>query len=208
MRKKIQTPLDDQQIEALRAGDLVYLSGIIYTARDAAHERLVQLLKSGQPLPFDPAGQVIYYVGPTPAKPGQIIGSAGPTSAYRMDAYTPPLLQLGLKGMIGKGRRNAAVKKSIQQNNALYFGAVGGLAALLAKSIKKAEVIAFADLGTEAIRRLEVENMPLTVIIDSRGNDLYQLGPEAYLKSRQRAEQIPTSQEHDLSIDGRQKAEI
>ncbi len=197
MRKMIQTPLNNQQIEALRAGDLVYLSGTIYTARDAAHERLIQSLKSGQPLPFDPAGQVIYYVGPTPAKPGQIIGSAGPTSAYRMDAYTPQLLQLGLKGMIGKGRRNDAVKKSIQQNGAVYFGAVGGLAALLADSIKKAEVIAFADLGTEAIRRLEVENMPLTVIIDSRGNDLYQLGPEAYLKNQEEVKEVPASRQND-----------
>ncbi len=182
MEHYLTTPLTDETIEQLHSGDRIFLSGVIYTARDAAHKRLIELLEEGKNLPFDPQGQVIYYVGPSPAAPGQIIGSAGPTSSYRMDAYTPQLLDLGLKGMIGKGRRNEAVIQSMIENKAVYFGAVGGLAAVLAKSIKKVDIIAFDDLGTEAVRRMEVENMPLTVVIDGFGQNLYESGPEEYLK--------------------------
>ncbi len=181
MEHYLTTPLNDDLIASLKAGDRIYLSGILYTARDAAHKRFIELLDQGAELPFDPQGQVIYYVGPTPAVPGQVIGSAGPTSAYRMDAFAPALLDLGLKGMIGKGRRSESVIASMIKNKAVYFGAVGGLAVVLAKSIKKAEIIAFEDLGTEAVRRLTVEKMPLTVIVDSWGTNLYEEGPRQYL---------------------------
>lgn len=181
MEYKLTTPLDAATAKKLRAGDTVLLSGPVYTARDAAHARLVELLDRGRPLPIDLKDAVIYYVGPTPARPGQVIGSAGPTTSYRMDAYAPRLLQLGLRGMIGKGRRGAAVVESMRANGAVYFGAIGGAAALLARHITAARVLCYEDLGSEAIRLLELRDFPLTVVIDSQGNDLYQSGPQAYL---------------------------
>lgn len=173
MIKEIHTPISDEVIKTLRAGDMVRLSGVVYTARDAAHARLIELLDNGKELPFDLCGQVIYYVGPTPSKPGKVIGSAGPTTAGRMDPYTPKLLENGLKGIIGKGQRNDAVRKSIVDNIAVYFAATGGAAALLAKHIVACEIIAYEDLGCEAIRRLEVKDLPLVVINDSYGGDFY-----------------------------------
>ncbi|MBR6529397.1 MAG: Fe-S-containing hydro-lyase [Firmicutes bacterium] len=181
MEKHITTPLTAEKTKELRAGDNVLISGIIYTGRDAAHKRLVELINEGKELPVDLRDQIIYYVGPAPAMPGQAIGSAGPTTSYRMDAYAPALLDLGLKGMIGKGKRSTEVVESMIKNEAVYFGAIGGAGALLSKCIKKAEVVCYEDLGAEAIRRLEVENLPATVIIDSLGNNLYQLGREQYL---------------------------
>lgn len=180
MVKKVDTPLTDEVINELRAGDRVLLSGIIYTGRDAAHKRLAELINKGEELPMDIKNQTIYYVGPCPAKPGQVIGSAGPTTSGRMDAYAPLLIDEGLKGMIGKGLRNQKVVDSIVKNNAVYFAAVGGAGALLAEAIKEAEVIAFADLGAEAIYKLRVEDFPVTVIIDNQGNDLYKTGKEKY----------------------------
>lgn len=180
--KKITTPFSPEIIKTLRAGDRVLLSGKIYTARDAAHKRLVELLDKGEKLPVDISGQVIYYVGPAPAKPGYVIGSAGPTTSYRMDAYTPKLLSIGLKGMIGKGMRNDEVKKAIKKYKAVYFAAIGGLGALLSKKIKSARVIAYEDLGPEAIRELEVDDFPLVVINDCYGDDLYIKGVEKYRK--------------------------
>ena len=177
---KLITPLNDSDIEKLKAGDTVKISGIIYTARDAAHARLIKLLEEGKELPFDPKGQIIYYVGPTPAKPGKAIGSAGPTTSYRMDPYTPQLIEVGLKGMIGKGARNQEVKNSIINHKTVYFAAVGGAAALIAQSIKKSEVIAYDDLGSEAIRKMEVEDFPAIVINDIYGNDLYEIGQKEY----------------------------
>jgi fumarate hydratase subunit beta len=176
----ITTPLDEATIASLKAGDRVFISGIVYAARDAAHKRMIEQLAEGKPLPFDLRGQTIYYVGPTPAKPGKVIGSAGPTTSGRMDKYTPTLLDLGLKGMIGKGYRSQEVKDSIVQNKAVYFGAVGGSGALLAKAIKKVEVIAYEDLGPEAIRKMTVENFPAIVINDMYGNDWYEMGVEKY----------------------------
>ena len=181
MEKHITTPLTAEKTRELRAGDSVLISGVIYTGRDAAHKRLVELINEGKELPVDLRDQIIYYVGPAPAMPGQAIGSAGPTTSYRMDAYAPALLDLGLKGMIGKGKRSKEVVESMIKNEAVYFGAIGGAGALLSKCIKKAEVVCYEDLGAEAIRRLEVENLPATVIIDSLGNNLYQLGREQYL---------------------------
>ena len=181
MEKHITTPLTAEKTRELRAGDNVLISGVIYTGRDAAHKRLVELIEQGKELPVDLRDQIIYYVGPAPAKPGQAIGSAGPTTSYRMDAYAPSLLDLGLKGMIGKGKRSKEVVDSMIENEAVYFGAIGGAGALLSKCIKKAEVVCYEDLGAEAIRRLEVENLPATVIIDSLGNNLYELGREQYL---------------------------
>jgi fumarate hydratase subunit beta len=172
----ITLPLADEIVEKLRAGDDVRLTGVIYTARDAAHRRLIEALEKGQPLPFDIRGQVIYYVGPTPPKPGQVIGSAGPTTAMRLDRYTPALLAAGLKGIIGKGGRGAAVRQALQEHKAVYFIAVGGAGALLSRHIKKAEVVAYEDLGTEAIRRLEVEDFPAIVCDDIYGNDLLEQG--------------------------------
>ncbi|HCO18794.1 MAG TPA: Fe-S-containing hydro-lyase, partial [Tissierellales bacterium] len=166
----------------LRAGDRVLLNGIIYTGRDAAHKRLVEMLDKGEELPMDIKDQTIYYVGPCPSKPGQAIGSAGPTTSGRMDAYTPQLMDAGLKRMIGKGLRSKAVVDSIIKHNGVYFAAIGGAGALLAEAIKEAEVIAFPDLGAEAIYKLRVENFPVTVIIDSEGNDLYKSGKELYKK--------------------------
>ena len=181
MEKHITTPLTAEKTRELRAGDNVLISGVIYTGRDAAHKRLVELVAEGKELPVDLKDQIIYYVGPAPAKPGQAIGSAGPTTSYRMDAYAPALLDLGLKGMIGKGKRSDEVVESMMKNEAVYFGAIGGAGALLSKCIKKAEVVCYEDLGAEAIRRLEVENLPAVVIIDSQGNNLYQLGRQQYL---------------------------
>jgi len=179
---KLTTPLSDEDVTKLKAGDIVYLTGTIYTARDAAHKRLVDLIKEGKELPFDIKGAVIYYVGPTPPKPGEVIGSAGPTTSYRMDPYAPILIEKGLKGMIGKGKRNQAVREACAKHKAVYFGAVGGAAALIAKAIKKAEVIAYPELGPEAIRRLEVENFPVVVVNDVYGNDLYEEGRKNWEK--------------------------
>lgn len=182
MAKIINTPLTDETAKSLRAGDRVLLNGIIYTGRDAAHKRLVEMLDKGEDLPMDIKDQTIYYVGPCPAKPGQAIGSAGPTTSGRMDAYTPQLMDAGLRGMIGKGLRSKAVVDSIIKHNGVYFAAIGGAGALLAEAIKEAEVIAFPELGAEAIYKLRVENFPVTVIIDSEGNDLYKSGKEQYKK--------------------------
>lgn len=181
MAIKINTPLDEEVIRSLKVGDKVLLSGVIYSARDAAHGRLIELLSQGRDIPIDVKNQVIYYVGPTPEKPGQVIGSAGPTTSYRMDSYAPTLLELGLKGMIGKGARSEEVIKSIVNNKAVYFGATGGAGALLSKCIVKSEIVAYSDLGAEAIRKMEVQDMPLVVIIDSEGNNLYKIGKEQYL---------------------------
>jgi len=174
------TPLSDEDVTKLKAGDIVYLNGKIYTARDAAHKRLVDLIEKGEELPFDLKGSVIYFVGPTPPKPGEPIGSAGPTTSYRMDSYSPILIKHGQKGMIGKGKRNEAVKEACKEYKAVYFGATGGAGALIAKAIKSAKVIAYPELGPEAIRELEVENFPVTVINDTYGNDLYEMGRAKY----------------------------
>jgi len=179
---RLTTPLADEDVEKLRIGDKVLLNGVLFTARDAAHKRLFELIQDGKELPFELKGQVIYYVGPTPAKPGKPIGSAGPTTSYRMDTYSPKLMELGLKGMVGKGNRSAEVIDAMKKYKAVYFGATGGAGALLAKRIKKADIIAYPDLGPEAIRRLEVEDFPVMVINDTRGNDLYQQGIERYEK--------------------------
>ena len=181
MEKRITTPLTLEKTKDLRCGDNVLISGVIYTGRDAAHKRLCELLAEGKELPIDVTDAIIYYVGPAPAQPGQVIGSAGPTTSYRMDAYAPDLLNIGLKGMIGKGKRSEAVVDAMKKNGAVYFGAIGGAGALLAKCIKKAEVVAYEDLGAEAIRRLEVEDLPAVVIIDSEGNNLYEQGRAEYL---------------------------
>lgn len=183
MDKRITTPLTEEKVKGLKAGDSVLISGIIYTARDAAHKRLVELLDKGETLPIDVKDAIIYYVGPTPAKPGQAIGSAGPTTSYRMDSYAPSLLDIGLKGMIGKGLRSKDVIDSMKKNKAVYFAAIGGAAALMGKSIKKADLVAYEDLGSEAIRRLEVEDLPVVVVIDSEGNNLYEQGQMKYLES-------------------------
>ena len=179
---RIKPPLSDQDVERLKTGDRILINGIIYTGRDAAHRRLFDLLKEGKNLPFDIKGQIIYYVGPTPAKPGQVFGSAGPTTSYRMDAYSPSLIERGLKGMIGKGMRSDAVKEAMKKYKAVYFAATGGAGALLAKRVKKAEIIAYEDLGPEAIRRLEVDDLPVIVVNDVRGNDLYIEGEKKYRK--------------------------
>ncbi|MGL5377147.1 MAG: Fe-S-containing hydro-lyase [Cetobacterium sp.] len=171
----LTTPLKDSEIEKLKSGDAVSITGFIYTARDAAHARLIKLLENGEELPFDLNGQIIYYAGPSPAKPGQPIGSCGPTTSYRMDSYSPTILENGLKGMIGKGARNKEVRDSIVKNKAIYFAAVGGAAALIAQSVKSSEIIAYEDLGAEAIRKLEVVNFPAIVINDCHGNDLYEI---------------------------------
>jgi len=176
----LKAPVDQELLNTLKAGDEVLISGIIYTGRDAAHKRMMEMIERGEPLPFNIRGQIIYYVGPCPAPPGKIIGSAGPTTSGRMDAYTPRLIEMGLKGMIGKGARSKEVIADIKQDGAVYGGATGGEAALIASCIKKAEVIAFEDLGTEAIRKLEVENIPCTVIIDTKGNDVYITGRARY----------------------------
>lgn len=174
MEKHITVPFDKETAKTLKAGDYVYLTGVIYTARDAAHKRMDESLNNGDKLPIDIDGNVIYYMGPSPAREGSPIGSAGPTTATRMDKYTPRLLDMGLTGMIGKGKRQPKVKEAIVRNNAVYFAAVGGAGALLSQRILKSDVVAYDDLGTEAIRRLEVENFPVIVVIDSEGNDLYE----------------------------------
>ena len=173
MNLKITTPLTKETAKTLKAGDIVSLTGIVYAARDAAHKRMSEALAEGRELPFDLSDAVIYYLGPSPAREGQVIGSAGPTTAGRMDKYTPALLAKGLRGMIGKGRRSDAVVEAMKENGAVYFAAVGGAGALLSKHITKSEVLAYEDLGTEAIRRLYVEDFPVIVVIDSEGNDLY-----------------------------------
>ncbi|MCI8552104.1 MAG: Fe-S-containing hydro-lyase [Lawsonibacter sp.] len=183
MQYKLTAPVTRKDLEPLRAGDTVLLSGVVYTARDAAHKRMMELLDQGEELPFPVEGSVLYYVGPTPERPGEAIGSAGPTTSGRMDTYSPRLLDLGQAVMIGKGARNQAVKDAVVRNGAVYLAALGGAGALMAASVKKAEVVCWEDLGCEAVRRLEVEDMPLTVILDIRGGDLYQSGPEAYRNS-------------------------
>ena len=177
---RLKPPLTDEDVEKLGIGDRVLINGTIFTGRDAAHKRLLDLLKGGKTLPFDIKGQIIYYVGPTPAKPGQVFGSAGPTTSYRMDAYAPSLIQRGLKGMIGKGMRSDAVKEAMKKYKAVYFAATGGAGALLAKRVKKAEIVAYEDLGPEAIRRLVVDDLPVIVVNDVRGNDLYIEGERKY----------------------------
>ncbi|WP_461829831.1 Fe-S-containing hydro-lyase [Aquifex sp.] len=182
MEKRITTPLTDEVIEELRIGDKVLITGWIYTARDAAHKRMVEAIQRGENPPIDLQGQIIYYVGPTPPKPGQVIGSAGPTTAIRMDKYVEPLLKLGLKGMIGKGYRSPKVRELLKQYRAVYFAAVGGVATLLQKHIKKSELVAYEDLGTEAIRRLYVEDFPVVVANDIYGGDLFEEGRKKYAK--------------------------
>jgi len=181
---KITTPLTREKVATLKAGDSCLISGVIYTARDAAHKRLCELVAEGKPLPMDVNESIIYFVGPTPAREGEAIGSAGPTTSYRMDAYSPTLIAQGLTGMIGKGKRGPEVVAAMGEHGAVYFGAIGGCGSLLSKCIKKAEVIAYEDLGAEAIRRLEVEDFPVIVIIDQQGNNLYETGRAAYLASR------------------------
>lgn len=176
----ITTPLTEEQIKALKAGDCVTVTGTIYTGRDAAHKRMCETLAEGGKLPFDVRNQIIYYVGPCPHREGEIIGSCGPTTSGRMDAYAPTLMDMGLKGMIGKGIRSPEVKESMLKNGAVYFGAIGGAGALIARHVVKSEIIAYEDLGTEAIRKLTVEKMPVTVIFDSYGNDLYEIGKNKF----------------------------
>ncbi len=180
--KKIKAPLTDEDVMALKAGDNVLISGVIYTARDAAHKKLVELMDKGEELPIDLTGQFIFYVGPTPEKPGQAIGSAGPTTSGRMDAYTPQMLEKGMKACIGKGLRSQVVKDALVKHKGLYLAAVGGAGALLSKKIKKSEVVAYPELGPEAIRRLEVEDFPATVVNDAYGNDLYAEGAKEYAR--------------------------
>ncbi|MFQ5836043.1 MAG: Fe-S-containing hydro-lyase [bacterium] len=180
---RLVTPLSNEDVEKLKVGNKVLLNGVIYTARDAAHKRLVETLKKGEKLPFNPEGQVIYYVGPAPARPGKVIGPAGPTTSYRMDPYAIYLMEAGIKGMIGKGSRSQKVKDAMRKYRAVYFAAIGGAAALLSGHIKKAEVIAYEDLGTEAIRKLEVEDFPVIVVNDVKGGDLYEEGARLYSRS-------------------------
>lgn len=180
MDKKIQAPISNEDANSLRAGDYVYITGTIYTARDAAHKRMYEALEKNQQLPIEMANNIIYYMGPSPAREGRPIGSAGPTTASRMDKYAPKLLDLGLKGMIGKGKRSQAVRDAIVRNGSVYFAVIGGAGAILSKCIKKSEVIAYDDLGTEAIRKLYVEDFPVIVVIDSEGNNLYETAIEKY----------------------------
>ncbi len=180
MLKKVKLPLTEETIRELHTGENVLLTGVIYVARDAAHKRLVESLDQGQSLPFDIRGQTIYYMGPSPARPGQVIGAAGPTTSGRMDSYTPRLLEAGLKGMIGKGNRSRAMREAIVRYKAVYFAAIGGAGALLARGIQKSELIAYEELGAEAVRKLEVEDFPVTVIDDIYGNDLYEQGKARY----------------------------
>ncbi|MBR4733357.1 MAG: Fe-S-containing hydro-lyase [Lachnospiraceae bacterium] len=182
MDRYVKVPLSDEDARSLKSGDYVYLTGTIYTARDAAHKRMQEALDRGEKLPLEMKNNVIYYMGPSPAREGRPIGSAGPTTASRMDKYAPALLDLGLKGMIGKGKRTQAVKDAIVRNGATYFAAVGGAGALLSKSILSSEVIAYDDLGTEAIRKLEVKDFPVIVVIDAEGNNLYETATAAYCK--------------------------
>lgn len=179
---RVETPLSEEAVAALHAGDAVRISGVLYVARDAAHARLVEALAAGQPLPFDPRGQVIYYMGPSPAPPGRPIGSAGPTTSGRMDPYTPALLAAGIRGMIGKGSRSAAVRRAMREHRAVYFACVGGVAALIARAVRSAEVIAYPELGPEALQRLEVLDLPAIVINDLHGGDAYELGRARYAR--------------------------
>lgn len=183
MDKYIETPLTKEKVKDLRAGDYVYITGTIYTARDAAHKRMIEELAEGKELPFEIENQILYYLGPTPNQEGQVIGSAGPTTSSRMDKYAPTLLDLGQTGMIGKGKRNEDVISSMKKNTAVYFAAVGGAGALLSQCIKKSEVIAYDDLGTEAIRKLYVEKLPVITVIDCKGNNLYETAAEKYRRS-------------------------
>ncbi len=180
MAKKVELPLTEESIRSLRAGDNVLLTGVMYVARDSAHKRMAESLDRGEPLPFDIRGQTIYYMGPTPARPGQVIGSAGPTTSGRMDAFSPRLIAAGLRGMIGKGMRAPAVKEAIKKYGAVYMAAIGGTGALISKSIRKSEVVAYKELGAEAILRIEVEDFPATVIDDIHGADLYEEGRAKY----------------------------
>jgi fumarate hydratase subunit beta len=180
---KLTPPLTDEDVLQLEIGDQVLVSGVIYTARDAAHKRLVDLLQAGQPLPVDLKGQILYYVGPSPARPGRVIGAAGPTTSYRMDSYAPTLMKLGLKAMIGKGKRDAAVVKAMQEYRAVYLGATGGAGALISQCIKEAQVVAFPELGPEAVHRLVVEDLPTIVINDCYGRDLYEVGQARYRRA-------------------------
>ena len=179
---ELHTPLTEAQVRALKSGDSVELTGVIYTGRDAAHKRMCEALERGEDLPFDVDGQVIYYVGPCPHREGEVIGSCGPTTSGRMDKYAPALIKLGLRGMVGKGIRKPPVVDAMRQYGSVYFGAIGGAGALLARHVKSAEVVAYPDLGTEAVHKLVVEKFPVTVIIDAQGNDLYQTGKEKYRK--------------------------
>lgn len=183
MEKRITTPFTDEALKDLKAGDSVLLTGYIYTSRDAGHKRMGEAMAEGKPIPADLKDQIIYYVGPTPAKPGMAIGSAGPTTSYRMDAYTPALLKAGLNGMIGKGKRSPEVIEAMKEYGAVYFGAIGGAAALMAKCVKSAEVLGYEDLGAEAFRKLYVEDLPLIVVIDTYGNNYYEIGQQEYLNS-------------------------
>lgn len=180
MKKVIQVPFQDEQIKELKAGDYVYLTGTIYTARDAAHKRMYDSMHKGEALPIELNGNVLYYLGPSPAREGQVIGSAGPTTSSRMDKYTPDMLAAGLKGMVGKGKRSQAVIDAMKEHTSVYFAAVGGAGALLSKCIKAAEVVAYEDLGTEAIRKLTIEDLPVIVVIDSEGNNLYETATEQW----------------------------
>jgi fumarate hydratase subunit beta len=180
MARKVTLPLTDDALKSLKAGDNVLLTGVMYVARDAAHKRMIEALDKGEPLPFDIKGQMIYYMGPSPASPGRVIGSAGPTTSGRMDVYAPRLIEEGLRGMIGKGMRSPAVKDAMRKHGAVYLAAIGGAGALISRSIKKSEVIAYEELDAEALRRLEVENFPATVINDIYGGDLYQEGKAKY----------------------------
>ena len=184
MAISLTMPLSSETAKQLQAGDNCLISGVIFTARDAAHKRLCEQIQAGEDLPFALKDSVIYFVGPAPAKPGQTIGSAGPTTSYRMDAYSPTMISLGQTGMIGKGKRNNEVIESMKQYGAVYFGAIGGCGALLSKCIKKCEVIAFPELGAEAVHRLEVENFPVVVVIDAQGNNLYESGKKSYLEAQ------------------------
>jgi len=179
-KKKIHTPLTREAARQLKAGDNVLITGTVYTARDAAHKKMVETLDKGENLPFDPDGQIIYYVGPSPTKPGKVIGSAGPTTSYRMDAYSPRMIEVGITGMIGKGEVGAGVVEAMKKHGAVYFAAVGGAAALIARSIKKAEVIAYDELGAEAVRKMEVEDFPAIVAQDAQGGNLFVEGKQKY----------------------------
>ncbi|HZN52032.1 MAG TPA: Fe-S-containing hydro-lyase [Methylomirabilota bacterium] len=180
--KEVTTPLSDADVESLKTGDRVRINGVIYTARDAAHGRLWPLIERGEKLPIDVRGQIIYYTGPSPARPGDVVGSIGPTTGSRMDKFTPALIKLGLKGTMGKGARSQVVKDAFKQHKGVYFGAIGGAGAVLSRFIKRVEIVAYEDLGTEAIRRLEVENFPAIVVNDCHGGDLYQDGMKAYAR--------------------------
>ena len=183
--KRLSTPFTKEMALDLKAGEQILLTGVLYTGRDAAHKRMIEFIEEGIELPFDVQDQIIYYVGPTPARPGSIFGSGGPTTSGRMDAYTPTMLSMGLRGMIGKGYRNQAVKEAMKEYGGVYFGAIGGAGAYISRCIQSCEVIAFEDLGPEAIRKLYVKDFPLTVIIDTFGNDLYEIGRKNYLGGKQ-----------------------